>query len=158
MSLVSRGSIRILNVTFISVISERKKEKKWSCSVVSDSLQPHGHQAPPSMGFSRQEYWTGLPFPFPGNFPTQGSNPGLPHCRQTLNRLSHQGIGHLLTWRVHLSVSYLFAFSYCSWSQSKKTEVVCHSFLQWTTFYQNSPLWPICLGWPYRTWLIVWLS
>ena len=29
---------------------------RWSCSVVSDSLQPHGHQAPPSMGFSRQEY------------------------------------------------------------------------------------------------------
>ena len=78
-----------------------------------------------------------------GNFPTQGSNPGLPHCRQTLNHLSHQGIGHLLTWRVHLSVSYLFAFSYCSWSQSKKTEVVCRSFLQWTTFYQNSSPWPI---------------
>ena len=26
-------------------------------------------------------------------FPTQGSNPGLPHCRQTLYRLSHQGRG-----------------------------------------------------------------
>ena len=37
-------------------------------------------------------------------------------------------IGHLLTWGFHLSVSYLFAFSYCSWgSQGKKTEVVCHS-------------------------------
>ena len=56
-----------------------------------DSLQPHGHQAPPSMGFSRQEYWRALPFPSPGNFLTQGSNPGLPHCRQTLYRLSHQG-------------------------------------------------------------------
>ena len=32
--------------------------------------------------------------------------------------------GHLLTWGVHLSVSYLFAFSYCSWgSQGKNTEV-----------------------------------
>ena len=31
-------------------------------------------------------------------------------------------------------------FSYCSWcSQGKKTEVVCHSLLQWTTFCQNSP-------------------
>ena len=58
---------------------------------MSDSLRPHGHQASPSMGFSRQEYWSGLPFPSPGNFPTQGSNPGLPHCRQTLYRLSHQG-------------------------------------------------------------------
>ena len=42
------------------------------------------HQAPPSMGFSRQEYWSGLPFLSPGIFPTQGSNPGLLHCRQTL--------------------------------------------------------------------------
>ena len=41
---------------------------------------------------------------------------------------------------VHLSVSYLFAFSYCSWgSQGKNTKAVCHSLLQWTTFCQNSP-------------------
>ena len=42
------------------------------------------YQAPLSMEFSRQEYWSGLPFPSPGIFPTQGSNPGLLHCRQTL--------------------------------------------------------------------------
>ena len=35
------------------------------------------YQAPPSMGFSKQEYWSGLPFPYPGIFPTQGSNLGL---------------------------------------------------------------------------------
>ena len=49
------------------------------------------YHAPPSLGLSRQEYWSGLPFPSPEIFPTQGSNPGLPHCRQTLYRLSHQG-------------------------------------------------------------------
>jgi len=43
------------------------------------------------MGFSRQEYSSRLPFPSPGNFSTQGSNPGLLHCRQMLYRLSHQG-------------------------------------------------------------------
>ena len=48
-------------------------------------------QAPPSTGFSRLEYWSGLPFPFPGIFPTtQGSNPGLPPGRQMLYPLSHQ--------------------------------------------------------------------
>ena len=41
-------------------------------------------QAPPSMGFSRQEYWSGFPFPPPGIFLTQGLNSGLLHCRQTL--------------------------------------------------------------------------
>ena len=43
------------------------------------------------MEFSRPEYWSRLPFPFQGIFPTQGSNPGLPHCRQILYHLSHQG-------------------------------------------------------------------
>ena len=47
-----------------------------------------------------------------------------------------------------------FAFSYCSWgSQGKKTEVVCHSLLQWTTFCQTSTPWSICLGWSYTAWL-----
>ena len=42
-------------------------------------------------------------------------------------------IGHLLALGIHLSVSYLFAFSYCSWSsEGKNTDVVCHSLLQWT--------------------------
>ena len=48
-------------------------------------------QAALSMGFFRQEYWRGLPFPSPGIFPTQGLNPDLLHCRRTLYPLSHQG-------------------------------------------------------------------
>ena len=40
------------------------------------------------MRLSRQEHWSGLSFPSPGIFPTQGSNPGLPHCRQILYHLS----------------------------------------------------------------------
>ena len=64
-----------------------------------------------------------------------------------------------LTWVVHLSVSYLFTFSYCSWgSQGKNTKVVCYSLLQWTIFCQNSPPWPVHLRWPYSAWLIVSLS
>jgi len=34
------------------------------------------HQAPLSMGFSRQEYWSGLPFPSPGDLPNPGIKPG----------------------------------------------------------------------------------
>ena len=36
------------------------------------------HQAPPSMGFSRQEYWSGLPFPSPGDLPNPGIEPTSP--------------------------------------------------------------------------------
>ena len=47
---------------------------------MSDSLRPRGlyYQAPPSMGFSRQEYWSGLPFPSPGDLPDPGIEPGSP--------------------------------------------------------------------------------
>ena len=55
-----------------------------SHSVVSDSLDTKGrfyrpwtiaHQAPLSMGLSRQEYWSGLPFPSPGDLPNLGIEP-----------------------------------------------------------------------------------
>ena len=51
-----------------------------SRSVVSDSLRPHGpwtvaHQAPLSMEFSREEYWSRLPFPPPGYLPDPGIEP-----------------------------------------------------------------------------------
>ena len=36
------------------------------------------HQAPPSTGFSRQEYWSGLPFPSPGDVPNPGIKPRSP--------------------------------------------------------------------------------
>ena len=36
------------------------------------------HQAPLSLGFSRQQYWSGLPFPSPGDLPDPGIEPGSP--------------------------------------------------------------------------------
>ena len=39
------------------------------------------YHAPLSMGFSRQEYWSGLPFPFPGDLPNPGIKPGSPTLR-----------------------------------------------------------------------------
>ena len=44
-------------------------------SVVSDSV---ASQAPLSMGFFRQEYWSGMPFPSPGNLPDAGIERGSP--------------------------------------------------------------------------------
>ena len=45
-----------------------------------------------SMGFSRQESWSGLPFPSPGDLSLQGLNPGVLHCKWILYQLSHKGI------------------------------------------------------------------
>ena len=60
-----------------------------SCSVVSDSLWPHGLYSPwNSPGQSTGVHSLSL---LQGIFPTQGSNPGLPHCRWIIYHLSHQG-------------------------------------------------------------------
>ena len=83
-----------MNVTNIyNKWKKRKKVKVKSLSRVQLFVTPWtvAHQAPLSLGFSRQEYWSGVHFLLQGIFPTQGSNPGLLHCRQTLYRLSQQG-------------------------------------------------------------------
>ena len=49
------------------------------------------HQAPLSMEFSRQEYWNGLPFPFP-DLPDLGIELGSPTLKVDSLPLSHQGI------------------------------------------------------------------
>ena len=68
------------------LISMKVKVKVKSLSPVQLFATPWtvAYQAPPSMGFSRQEYWNGLPFPSQGIFLTQGSNLGILHSRQTL--------------------------------------------------------------------------
>ena len=64
----------------------------------------------------------------------------LHSCHSYFSALSQQYVGHLPNWGFHLWVSYLFAFSYCSWgSQGKSTEVVFCSLLQWTMFCQALP-------------------
>ena len=52
-----------------------------SVSLVQLFMTPRtvARQPPLSMGFPRQEYWNGLPYPFPGIFLTQGLNPHLLH-------------------------------------------------------------------------------
>ena len=53
----------------------------FSCSVMSDSFVTPwtaARQAPLSVGFSRQEYWRGLPFPSPGDLPNPGIEPVFP--------------------------------------------------------------------------------
>ena len=56
------------------------KEREKLLSPVRLFLTPWtvAHQAPPSMGFYRQEYWSGLPFPSPGDLPNPGTEPRSP--------------------------------------------------------------------------------
>ena len=107
------------------------------------------------MQYCSLQHWTLVLSPVPsttGCFFCFGSIPSL--FLELFLHWSPVVFGHLLTCEFHLSVSYLFAFSFCSWgSQGKNAKVVCHSLLQCTTFCQTSPPWPACLEWPHRSWL-----
>ena len=65
----------------------------YSCSVAQlgsclcNPMDYIAHQAPLSIGFFWQEYWSGLPFPLPGNLPDPGIEPEslyILHCRRIL--------------------------------------------------------------------------
>ena len=71
-------------------VKRLKVKEKWSRSVFATPWTV-AHQAPLSMEFSRQESGVGCHFLLQGIFLTQGSNPSLLHCRQTLYHLSPQG-------------------------------------------------------------------
>ena len=47
------------------------------CLTLCDPVD-HSLLAPLSLGFPRQEYWSGLPFPFPSDLPDPGIEPGFP--------------------------------------------------------------------------------
>ena len=75
-----------------------------SCSVVSDSLQPYRLQPARllhSWDFPGKNTEVGCHFLLQGIFPTQGWNPGLPHCRRILYQLSHKGNPRILQWVAH---------------------------------------------------------
>ena len=54
------------------------KVKSLSCVQLFATPWTVAYQASPSMGFSRQEYWSGLPFPSPGDLPNSRIEPGSP--------------------------------------------------------------------------------
>ena len=110
---------RTLEWIAISFSNEWKwkvKVKSLGCVLLLATPWTAAYQPPPPMGFSRQEYWSGVPLPSPlkilvlysswnspgqntgvGSlsllqeiYPTQGSNAGFPHCGQILYQLSHQ--------------------------------------------------------------------
>ena len=51
------------------------KVKSLSCIGLFATSQTVAYQAPPFVGFSRQKYWSGLPFPSPGDLPDPGIEP-----------------------------------------------------------------------------------
>ena len=75
--------------SFLHQLEMGGKWKSLSCSVVSDSLRPRGLYSP--WNSPGQNTGVGSFSLLQGIFPTQESNPGLPHCRRIFYQLSHKG-------------------------------------------------------------------
>ena len=117
-------------LVYATIIPERKEsesEVTQSRPTRHDPMDSHLHQASPSMGFSGKSSGVGCHFLLQGIFPTQGSNPGLPHCRQTLYHLSHKG--STITPRRDYYNSFLIdlSSSRLSWTYSQNGVFIKHS-------------------------------
>ena len=80
--------------------------------------------APLSMGFSRREYWSGLPCPPPGDLPNIGIKPRSPALQR-----SHQGSPRILEW-----VAYPFSRA-SSWPRNRTRLILCLCCRQIFFFY-----------------------
>ena len=91
------------------------------------TLRPHGLYS--SLNSPGQNTGVGSFFLLHGIFPTQGSNPGLPHCRRIPHQLSHQGSPRILVW-----VAYLFSSrSSRSRNWTRFSCIAGRFFINWTT-------------------------
>ena len=67
-----------LRKSLINIQNSSGIESESEVAQLCPTLETVAYQALPSMGFSSQEYWSGLPFPFPGDLSNPGIEPGSP--------------------------------------------------------------------------------
>ena len=106
-------SFLVCSCSDLVLITCNMKSESESCSVMSDSLWLYSPWNSPG-----QNTTVGSLSLLQGIFPTQGSSPGLPHCRQILYQLNHQGSPRILKWAA-------FPFSRGSSWPRNQTRVSC---------------------------------
>ena len=132
---------KMSGLPFPSPMHESEKWK-WSCSVLSDSQRPHRLQPTRLLrpwDFPGKNTGVGCHFLLQGIFLTQGSNPGLPHCRQTLYPLSHldsilKSKDVTLPKKVHLVKAMVFPvvmYGCESWTIKKAEHQRIDAFVLW---------------------------
>ena len=99
-------------------------------------------QAPPPMGFSRQEYWSGLPFPSPGDLPDPGIEPTSPTLQ--VDALTSEPPGNKHRCRSLNKILTNQFFSILSW---EFTMIMCDLSLGFKddSTYSNQSIWYITL-------------
>ena len=105
------------------------------CSVVSDSVIPWtvAYQAALSMGFPRQEYWSGLLFPSSRDLPNSGIKPMSFAC---ISCIARQILYHCITWKAQGYVQFSSVAQLCLTLQPHKCSMpglpVYHQLLEFT--------------------------
>ena len=108
------------------------RKKSESHSVVSNSLGPHGLYSPSNS--PGQNTGVGSLSLLQGNFPAQGSNPGLLHCRWILYQLSHKKSPRILEWGSLSLPQWIFPTQ-----ESNRGLLHCRQIL-YQLSYQGSPI------------------
>ena len=95
------------------------------------------HQAPQSVGFSRQEYWSGLPFPSPGDLPNPGIEPRSPTLQA--DTLTSEPPGKpiyciKIMWMWSLSLSFRISYLLYSWEMWDDT--VSTWWMKWDEWHR----------------------
>ena len=95
------------------------------------------YQAPPSMGFSRQEYWSGLPFPSPGDLPNPGIEPGSPEFQADALTSEPPSLPKLMSIESVMPSNHL---------------ILCHPLLLLPSIFPNIRVFSnqsaLCIRWP----------
>ena len=155
-----KSEIFLLNLNLNERVSEWKL---FSLVQLFDTPWTVACQAPLSMEFSRSEYWSGYPFPPPGDlpfsrgsslfqgiFPTQRSNPGILHCRWILYCLSLQE--SRVTKLIHIDgekhFNYIIVYILCYFIQSLRFH---DAAVQFNAFSKLFP-WVIALMSLFHSW------
>ena len=97
------------------------------------------HQAPLSMKVSRQEYWSGLPFPSPGHHPDPGIKPRSSALQVDSLPLNHQGLWYVIIflhriWKMLLFYSTSLVWPLPQFSYLIPAKKDCFKFVTWLSF------------------------
>ena len=116
-----------------------ESEVSQSCPTLCDP-RTVAHQAPPSMGFSRQEYWSGLPFPSPGDLPDAGIEPGSPTLQAGALTSAPPGKPKAHCYYLQKSAPTLGTYSPTNYQKVMvalfySNRIVCHFWKQYTFPY-----------------------
>ena len=122
------------------------KVKLLSCVGLFATLWTVAYQAPPSMGFSRQEYWSGFPFPSPGDLPDPRIDPRSPALQADALPSEPPGKpdrdGFMLKIYILMKKVLIFKWWKNYTSHTALWKCICIMWVKWSCSVVSDSVWP----------------